>query len=241
MKANKGEWSEFYAFLKVLSDRKLPAADKNLETMSDKFFVFHKVFRTDENGTKTYDLQGEKIVILDDKGEILKELEGRYIEDKAIKTLSRIKEAKTTTFEVPEAIEAMDESLCSQIKAKNTEKADLNAVIFDRISNKEEALGFSVKSMLGGASTLLNAGKTTNFVFRVSGLDEPLISKVNSINCKKSKIQKRLASIFENGGDLEFHHVLNDSFRSNLKKIDTVFHLFIAQMLLYFFQAEPLR
>lgn len=31
MKANKGEWSELYAFLKILEDKKLFAADKNLE------------------------------------------------------------------------------------------------------------------------------------------------------------------------------------------------------------------
>jgi hypothetical protein len=28
IKGNKGEWSEFYAFLKLLSDRKLFAADE---------------------------------------------------------------------------------------------------------------------------------------------------------------------------------------------------------------------
>ncbi len=47
MKANKGEWSEFYAFLKILSDKQIPAADKNLEVIKDKFFVFQKVFRPD--------------------------------------------------------------------------------------------------------------------------------------------------------------------------------------------------
>jgi len=40
---NKGEWSEFYAFLKILEERKLFAADKNLEIIDDKFFVFHKI------------------------------------------------------------------------------------------------------------------------------------------------------------------------------------------------------
>ncbi len=49
MKANKGEWSEFYAFLKILEDKKLFAADKNLEIIPDKYFVFHRIFRNETN------------------------------------------------------------------------------------------------------------------------------------------------------------------------------------------------
>ncbi|HDZ85701.1 MAG TPA: HpaII family restriction endonuclease, partial [Candidatus Moranbacteria bacterium] len=36
---NKGEWSELYAFLKILAERKIFAADKNLEIIDGKFFV----------------------------------------------------------------------------------------------------------------------------------------------------------------------------------------------------------
>jgi len=39
MKANKGEWSEFYAFLKILEDKKLFAANKNFEIITDEFFL----------------------------------------------------------------------------------------------------------------------------------------------------------------------------------------------------------
>lgn len=59
IKANKGEWSEFYAFLKILEDKKLFAADKNLEIIPDKYFIFQKVFRV-ENGQeqKIFDITG---------------------------------------------------------------------------------------------------------------------------------------------------------------------------------------
>lgn len=49
MAANKGEWSEFYAFLKILEKKKIFAANKNLEVIPDKFLVFRKIFR-DEKG-----------------------------------------------------------------------------------------------------------------------------------------------------------------------------------------------
>jgi hypothetical protein len=54
---NKGEWSEFYAFLKILEERKIPAADKNLKIIGGKFFVFYKIIR-EEKGEKAkiYDI-----------------------------------------------------------------------------------------------------------------------------------------------------------------------------------------
>ena len=58
MKANKGEWSEFYAFLKILEEKRLFAADKNLEVFSDKFFIFRKIIRNETNQeTKIFDLK----------------------------------------------------------------------------------------------------------------------------------------------------------------------------------------
>ena len=55
-KANKGEWSEFYAFLKLLDEKKLFAADKNLEIIQGKFFVFKKI--------KRYILVSKSILVL---------------------------------------------------------------------------------------------------------------------------------------------------------------------------------
>lgn len=55
-KANKGEWSEFYVFLKILSERKLFAADNNLEIIPGKYFVFHRIIREENSGErKIYD------------------------------------------------------------------------------------------------------------------------------------------------------------------------------------------
>jgi hypothetical protein len=49
MKANKGEWSELYAFLKILGDGKIYAADENLNKISSLFYTLIKIIR-DENG-----------------------------------------------------------------------------------------------------------------------------------------------------------------------------------------------
>jgi type II restriction enzyme len=58
---------------------------------------------------------------------------------------------------------------CGTLKAKSTSKSDIRIVIHDQRINQTAELGFSIKSQLGGDSTLLNAGKTTNFVYQING------------------------------------------------------------------------
>jgi hypothetical protein len=60
---------------------------------------------------------------------------------------------------------------CGTLKAKSThQNLTFRIVIHDQRINQTAELGFSIKSQLGGDSTLLNAGKTTNFVYQINGL-----------------------------------------------------------------------
>ena len=127
----------------------------------------------------------------------------------------------------------MKELLCTKVKASNAKKADLVAIIYDRISKTMPMLGFSIKSMVGGASTLLNPGKTTNFIYEIKGFKGD-IAEVNAIQTK-AQIRDRVRKIFEQGGSFEYINVSNEQFKSNMKMIDTALPEFIAQMLLSFF------
>ena len=156
MKANKGEWSEFYAFLKILDERKLFAADKNLEIIPDKFFVFRRVFRTEAGADeKIFDIRNEgEILILDKEGKTLKKLSGEELPSKVATIFRKIKASEGTTFEIKEASDLSQELLCTKIKAGNYTKSDIEAEVFDRITDTVVPLGFSVKSAIGGASIL---------------------------------------------------------------------------------------
>lgn len=235
VRANKGEWSEFYAFLKILEQRQLPAADKNLEPVVGKFFVFKKIIRKEKGEIKKiYDISepDKKILITNEHGSLIKKVSSENLNSKTLNIFEKIKKG-SSSFEIPEAKEIMEEFLCTKVKAGSDQKADIVAVIYDRISETMPELGFSVKSMIGGASTLLNAGKTTNFIFKVKGFNGP-IEEVNNIG-SKSKIRDRLSAIIGKGGILLFDRVASGTFASNLKDIDTAFSKFVAQMLLDFF------
>lgn len=235
MRANKGEWSEFYAFLKILEDWKLFAANKELEILENKFFIFKKVIRDETNQKrKIYEINDSSIYILNENGDIIKNIENKYIKEKTLSIFEKIKDSTSTTFTIPEAESLMQDLLCTQVKAANSKKADIEWIIFDRISNKDELLGFSVKSMVWSASTLLNAWKTTNFIYKILNFDNLNIEKINNID-GRSKIQDRLKKIVEQWWTLDFEEVSNDSFENNLRKIDTIFPIFLSEMLKDFF------
>lgn len=233
---NKGEWSEFYAFLKILDERKIFAADKNLEIIDGKFFVFHKIIREEKDeSTKIYDISqsATQVLITDEDGRLLKEFKTDSLKEKTLKIFEKIKNEKSRSFNIPEAQELMKELLCTKVKASNAKKADLVAIIYDRISKTMPMLGFSIKSMVGGASTLLNSGLTTNFIYEIKGFEGD-VSAVNAIETK-AQIRDRITEITKQGGTLEYAGVSNEQFGFNMKMIDTVLPEFIAQMLLDYF------
>ncbi len=239
-KANKGEWSEVYAFLKILQDKQLPAADCNLEIIKGKSFIFQKIIRTEQNGRKIYDLSlaGAKIWIVNNEGQ-KQVFSTKNLATKTQKILERIRGADTSSFAVPEAQVLMQELGCTQLKADNSRKADIVAMVKDRISATTPELGFSVKSMLGSPATLLNAGQTTNFVFWVDGFTGDC-QEINQIDTR-TKIQDRLAKIQRKGGRLVYQNMVSTIFASNLRRVDTVLERFVAQMLVDFFTSKTSR
>lgn len=95
-------------------------------------------------------------------------------------------------------------------------------------------MGFSIKSQLGGDSTLLNASKATNFNFKVTGanLSDDEIIAINSINPKRNKVIERVDAIKKKGASLVFDKVDNSTFRNNLVMLDGDLPAIIANLLL---------
>ena len=95
-------------------------------------------------------------------------------------------------------------------------------------------MGFSIKSQLGGDSTLLNASKATNFNFKVTGanLSDDEITAINSINPKRNKVIERVNAIKKKGASLVFDKVDNSTFRNNLIMLDGDLPVIIANLLL---------
>lgn len=237
---NKGEWSEFYAFIKILTDGELFAADENLEIIKDKFFTVLKIIREEKEGIKAYDISGKngKVIITDSEGKLLSTVSLDNIKKKVTDIFSEIKNSSGTTFKVTLAKKAMAELHCTQIKAASSKKSDLIIVLHDRISPTFSELGFSIKSMLGSPSTLLNASGSTNFIYRVveNRKDEKLEGSGEALT-----VRDKTKEIYGNGGYLEFLGMDSEGFRKNLRKIDSCLPDILAEIMKHYYNGNGMK
>lgn len=237
MTGNKGEWSEIYTLLKIISDKKLFAGDENLNKVENLIFPIIKILRDESNGTYQYSYEDD-LVVIDGCDEVFKIPISEFAEY-AILLLVKLKETTSATFSIPEVEAFINSFSCVSLKAKSSIKSDIRIVIHDQHTGTTPLLGFSIKSQLGGASTLLNAGKTTNFIYKVSGVDlsDSQIQEINAID-SRSKIKDRIARVGELYGRLEFLRTESSVFGNNLILIDSGLPEIISEIVKLFFSSN---
>ncbi len=231
---NKGEWSEIYTLLKIISDKNLFAGDSDLSKIESLIFPIIKILRDESNGTYEYGYESDLVVIKGDDEEF--RIPIALFQEKAVLLLSKLKETTSATFSIPEIETFILSFNCISLKAKSSVKSDIRIVIHDQRTGTIPELGFSIKSQLGGASTLLNAGKTTNFIYKIENavLSEPQIEEINAIG-SRSKIKDRIEKIREFSGTLNFTQTESSVFGNNLTLIDSALPKILSEMVYLFF------
>ncbi|PXX25158.1 HpaII family restriction endonuclease [Arenibacter sp. ARW7G5Y1] len=234
---NKGEWSEVYTLLKIISDKKLFAGDSDLKKLESLIFPIIKILRDESNGTYEYGYLSDLVIIKGNAEEF--RIPITQFKEKAAILLSKLKESTTATFSIPEIETFMNSFNCVSLKAKSSVKSDIRIVIHDQRTGTTPELGFSIKSQLGGASTLLNAGKTTNFVYEIEHtiLSEQQIQTINGID-SRSKIKDRIEKLEEFSGALRFRQTESSVFGNNLTLIDSALPNILAEIILLFFTSS---
>jgi len=97
-------------------------------------------------------------------------------------------------------------------------------------------LGFSVKSMLGSPSTLLNASGATNFIYRI--LENENNGEKHSEPQDSLTIRDKTQYIYGTDRHLEFCGMDSDGFRKNLRKIDSNFPEIIAEIIKHYYNGK---
>lgn len=230
---NKGEWSEIYTLLKLLGEGEVYAGDQNLNKIQDLFYPIIMILRQENEGGINYSPQDKNVVIQTPEGEVLLHIPASVFLEEAEKLLKAINE-NDGTFAVPQIEAFMNQIYCHSLKAKSSDKTDIRIVLHDRRTKINSEMGFSIKSQLGGDSTLMNAGKSTNFNFKIQGvaLSDADIAYVNSLSPKRNKVIERVAAIKRRGGMLVFDKVDNPTFRNNLVMLDGDLPAIVANLLL---------
>lgn len=232
---NKGEWSEIYSFLKLLNDKKIFLADKNLNPKTD-FFNITKV--TTLNIQQSCYLSENDIVEVENKetGEKHKTQVSNFLNNNVIKQLAdKISKGQGSTFDIPLFHIISSKLGVSLIKGGNSnQKAD---ILLDMKQNRVTYCneGFSIKSYLGNLPTLLNASSNTNFVYKIQGLSTDQLDLVNAIDTK-TKVKDRINAIYEKGGLFCFEKIEQPTMAYNLNLIDSVMPKLVSFMLIEFYK-----
>lgn len=233
LKGNKGEWSEIYTLFRLLGEGKVYAGDQNLDKIQDLFYPIIMILRQEKEGDFNYKRQDKDVVILSSDGEELLRVKADVFVEEAEKLLQAINNAEGS-FALPDIEKFMNSIRCHSLKARSSDKTDIKIIFHDHRTKINPEMGFSIKSQLGGNSTLLNASKATNFNFKIVGafFSDKEIAEINTLNPKRNKIIERVNAIKKKGGRLAFDKVDNPTFHNNLVMLDGFLPFIIASLLL---------
>ncbi len=234
---NKGEWSEIYALFKLLGDTKLFVGDAHLNKVEEIFYPIIKIIRDEIHNSFEYEVSGDIVFVRG--GENILVIPIFIFAEQAANLLSKIKDATGASFSISETEVFMNNVFCGTLKAKSSSKTDIRIVIHDPQINQATELGFSIKSQLGGNPTLLNAGKTTNFIYHVTDFNSTSekLEAINNIDTK-NKIKDRIQTIQNLGGQLKFIELEQAVFENNLVLIDSLLPHILGDMIKTFFSSN---
>jgi hypothetical protein len=230
---NKGEWSEAYVLLRLLAQGRMYAANENLEQIDDMYFPILKVLR-EEIANKKYEYsvnnQERKIDIYYNAQLIKSHLQDKF-SCEADYLYDKIVEGGNRAFAIEQTEEFLKDIGCERLAAPSSDKTDISMQIYDINTGYSPVCGFSIKSEIGNAPTLINATGATNFIYEIEGLSDEQIESINAIETR-TKIKDRMERIFNEASSVKFVKVSSDVFSNNLMLIDSRLHEIIAEALI---------
>lgn len=230
--ANRGEWSELYALGYLLVHGGGYAADEQANIDRN---IFYRVLEIVDNPSgreaTTYTVEDSEVHISKEgfgivkilKSDIAPEL-SKFFDDLVAKT-----DARAFSLNSGDALMALFHK--TKLSAASTLSQDLQMVLEDRDSKLPTPLrGFSVKSEIGAAATVLNASHSTNITYEVIGLTKsPKFTD-------PSKVKKNIKELKSNGFSLKFDSFDSATFNESLANIDSNLPEYLSELMLSYFE-----
>lgn len=145
------------------------------------------------------------------------------------------------SFSVESTQNFMDKILCYKLFTPTIDKNDIMVEITDADTVYSPTIGSLIKSKLASYQTLLKAGKTTNFIYKIVQNHPDLIREANGIykvsgGKNHTDVRGRINKIIKENGTLKYQKMNNQIFEDNLVLIDSNMDKIIAETLLYFYK-----
>ena len=237
---NKGEWSELYVLFKLLSEGRLYAADEAFRK-SEVYFPVLSVLREETKGTRTeYETGGRVKIYIND--EAVTTVDATDIEDEAQYFLQELQSApRGSGLAFARTEEFARGMFVFRLSAPAADKSDILVHLRDVYTGHCPTVGFSIKSELGDSPTLLNAGRTTNFIYRISGAADAFLAEETAPygsagERRRATIREKIAALVQDGRRFVYEGMENPVFRDNLLLIDSNMDRMVAETLLYFYR-----
>ena len=197
--ATKREWSEIYAFFKLLQDGKVALGTPDSKT-GDSSWPIAMIQREEHDGTRRYYVEDENIRIIHEKGEqiIPREDFGTV----ATMILSAIKSSNEDEIESPEEVEAfLDTIAIFDLEARTEDRTDFSIAFW---SADAPVSGINVRSRLTSMNPLLDGGRTANLKFEHTGVKfaTPTVNKINALPESPNEVLESMVMIERLGGVL---------------------------------------
>lgn len=236
---NKGDWSEFYVLLYLLGTRRLYAANEQLNKIGELCFPINKIMRNDSVDRHVdFVLDGINTIKIYLNSELIREMTSEEFSEEASILYREILHG-TGSFNIPHAESFLNGIKLKRLAAPSTDITDIKMELHDTNTGINQTMGFSIKSYIGGAPTLLNASGATNFIYEVLGIDHKTANKINNISTR-AKIVDRISAISDNGGELRYCKTASNVFSNNLMMIDSRMEELLAEMIKYSYSSNEL-
>jgi hypothetical protein len=230
---NRGEWSEFYAFLRLLAEGTLHISNPDLTRKTNLAFPIVKIPR---NSNPDVDFEiGKTILVRHPSGRVLSEISKDAVSKYASAILDGINAGRGLAFWIPNAEQIMEELHLDRICDDSSNTSDIRLIVLDSVTQATPLLGFSIKSYLGGKPTLFNASGSTNFVYKITPTPNPeVVTLVNELG----SYTERLHWLNANGFSLEYFGMKSAVFKSNLQQVDSLLPKILGELLLMFYSGK---
>lgn len=244
---NKGEVSEFYAFVYILGNRVIELVDGHLQLLGQSV-SFLRVFR-DEGVVYQFPQNGgiedDTLEIVHDDGRSSKIGRG-VIRSHADQLFRLITQGDNISDDSPEIIQLKTLLQTEKLTAKSVDKSDLQGEVISSNQTHSHTLGFSVKSHVGSDPSLINSNRENSLLYyrvvpidheQLTDGDRVLLEQIANdynlpIDGKRTQIRLYIEILRRNGFRLKFERTAKEALGYTLRIIDTNFPDILAEVLL---------
>lgn len=215
--ATKKEWSELYAFFRLLAEGNVYAGTPDVKRDENCCLPIAKVQREEHDGTRNYIIGKNEVRIWGEN--IDKRIPREDFETVANLILQALRETSGNNMTSPDGVEGfLDEIVIYNLEAKTDDRTDLKVAFYNE---NAPLTGLSIHSRIGPLYPLLDGGRAANFKFEQTGIKfpTPTINKINAFG-EEDDVLGRMQMIERLGGVLKYNDVADKIFRSNLSMID---------------------